>query len=214
MARSTLALKYLGTGNFAVDLTIGYKQRISHVFTSPNEELDVTNVASLDELNRNSDLASLIDDGTLEVVQVPGTDDLVAEKQVTAAAVADAAAVGSATGVGVPLVIRKTFTGLVTGTADDVTIFASNAPYKFRVLDACAYFSANVASETISLRTATAGGGTLLAPAISGNAAGFARAAGTTPTATSTVAEGGSLYIRRSDRALAGEVIITIMREA
>lgn len=124
-------------------------------------------------------------------------------------------AVVDANGIGSTMVLRKALTASgATGAADDVTIFSSNAPFKFRVLDAVMYTSTAAAgSSTAALRTASAGGGTLLSGAMATDANGISRPAGTTPTATSTVASAGSLFLRRSDRAQVGEVLITIVRE-
>lgn len=104
-------------------------------------------------------------------------------------------------------VVRVAFTALVTGTADDVTIFASNAPCKFRILDSMLLVTTLDAGATGTLYTATAAGGTQCSSALS--AASLGRVRDNITTGTQVIAAGGSLYLRRSDRAFAGEIILT-----
>lgn len=112
--------------------------------------------------------------------------------------------------VGDTFTVRVAFTALVTGTADDVTIFASNAPCKFRILDAQMAVTTLTAGATGTLYTAPAAGGTACSSAMS--AAALGRIRDNITTGTPTINAGGSLYLRRSDRAFAGEIILTCER--
>lgn len=160
--------------------------------------------------------ALVVDTGNIAANAV--TTAKILDANVTAGKLADgivstAKTANAASGVGVISVIRATLTGAAPGAADDVAIYTANAPYTFRVLDAVAYISAAVAG-TLEVRDTAGGAGTLLAGAIDTTAEGVARAAGTTPTATAQVAANGTLTVRRSDRSAAGEILITIVREA
>lgn len=119
-------------------------------------------------------------------------------------------------GIGSLFCLRKVLTsGGDTGTADDVSIYTANAPWKFRVVDAFLITSTAAAgSSTAALRTATGGAGTLLTGAMATDANGLSRPTGTTPTATATIAAAGSLALRRGDRAHAGELFVFGVREA
>lgn len=102
--------------------------------------------------------------------------------------------------------------GGVTGTPDDVTIFNANAPFAFEIMDVQLVTSTNISMSTCTLRTAAAGGGTAVSDALSSGSTGIAR--NSAKTDTPAIAKGGSLFLRRSDRAVAGELIIRVMRTA
>lgn len=207
MARSTLEIQFTGTPDGIFHVFLGPRRVISHVFRSAGETLDITGLATLDELNANADFQALVDSGDYALSITPGNDDTSANVKPSDASLVTAG-IGSATSMAVPFVIRKSFSGLVTGTADDVTIFASNAPQAFRIIDAFVVLSAAVGASTLQVRSDTAGGGSLLVGAMASATAGMNRAAGTTPTASATVAVDGSVYLRRSDRAVAGELFL------
>ena len=59
MARDRLVLTYNGQADFSVDITLGYRQFIRHVFHG-GESLDVTDICSPDELKRHPGFAALI----------------------------------------------------------------------------------------------------------------------------------------------------------
>lgn len=107
-------------------------------------------------------------------------------------------------------VIRKAFTAAGPGAADDVTIYAAAAPYAFRIVDVTCIVATAISTKTATLRSASAGGGSALSDAFDCGSTGVKR--NTSVTASSTVAAGGSLYIRRSDNGLAGEVFILAMK--
>ena len=100
--------------------------------------------------------------------------------------------------------------GGASGTPDDVVIYAvNNLPYKIRILSAEARISTAVASSTLNVRSTTGGGGTLAAGPIDSGTAGIASATG--PNATVVLTPGASvgLFVRRSDRSVVGQIIIT-----
>ena len=111
---------------------------------------------------------------------------------------------------GVPFLITQPLTAGVAGTADDVTIYSANAPFDFRIVDVWLLVSAAIGGSTVQLRSATGGGGSALSSALSSAATGTVR---NNDTATRQVASGGSLFVRRSDRAVAGRILITALRE-
>lgn len=125
----------------------------------------------------------------------------------------DAAAVAATAAAAAPLEIRKAFTALGAGVPDDVVIYAVNTlPYKIRVLDAYALVSTAIAATTLDVRDQAAGAGQLAATMSSATAG---RAAMTGPNASVVLTPGATigLFIRRSDRGVAGEVVITARRE-
>lgn len=115
-----------------------------------------------------------------------------------------------AAGAAPVFVIRKAFTAAGPGAADDVTIYNAAAPYAFRIVDAHVVVATAISAKTAQLRSAAAGAGSALSDAFDCGATGVVRNAAIT--ASSTVAAGGSLYLRRSDNGLAGEIFITCMK--
>lgn len=106
--------------------------------------------------------------------------------------------------------------GGAAGTADDVTVWNANAPFAMRILDATLRVSTAVGASTAALRTASGGGGSVVLPDPAAATQTFSTAT-TGPhddvaTATATVASGGSLFLRRSDRSVVGELILTCIR--
>lgn len=76
MAETTYALRYTGTGSFALALRLGHRQFINHIFTA-GESLDVTDLASLGELKRSSELRTLLNAGTFKLEITSGDSDAV-----------------------------------------------------------------------------------------------------------------------------------------
>jgi hypothetical protein len=108
--------------------------------------------------------------------------------------------------------IRKAFTALGAGVPDDVTIWAANAlPFKFRVLDAIAYIGTAIALSTLDIRTRAGGAGTQLASTASATTGRQTNTLNGSVVATPGTLEG--LFIRRSDRGVAGEVLLTCRLE-
>ena len=104
MARTTVVLHYLGNGPYGLDILLTYpRQFIRHIFNT-GDTLDVTDIASPDELNRSPILTGLRDPnragGALfSVVVTPGSSDVQ----------------GAGFGAGPP--IEGTLTPLAIGTA-------------------------------------------------------------------------------------------------
>ncbi len=116
---------------------------------------------------------------------------------------------GTPTNTGVPFTIYVAFAAAAAGTPDDVTVFSGTAPFNFRILEAWAVTATAIGSSTIECRTATGGGGSALTTAMSTTVTGKTS---DNSTATTTVAASGSVFIRRSDRGVAGELILHCIR--
>lgn len=127
------------------------------------------------------------------------------------------APVASTTIVGQEITLYKSMpSGGATGTADDVTIYAVNTlPYKMRILSAQVRIStAGAAGSTMNVRTAAAGGGTLVAGPIASDATGIVNATGPNTTVVATPGALVGLFVRRSDRSAVGEIVIKARIEA
>lgn len=120
-----------------------------------------------------------------------------------------AGAASDTLGMAAVIMHRVAFTAGTTGSADDVTVLAS-APFGFRIVDVILMISTAKGGATATLRTATGGGGSALSDALSVASTGVVRNASLT--ASPTVAAAGAIYMRRSDRACAGEVILLLAK--
>ncbi len=127
----------------------------------------------------------------------------VAEGSVTADQAAPVAA-----NRGVAVALPVTLTAATPGTADDVEVFAL-APWDLEILDVTAKVSTAIGGSSVQLRSATGGGGTTYSSVLSTAATGTVRDASAT---TFAVAEGSPIYVRRSDRGVAGKVIVWAVR--
>ncbi len=116
---------------------------------------------------------------------------------------------GTPTNTGVPFMIYVSYAAAAAGTPDDVTIFSASAPFNFRILEAWAVTATAIASSTVECRTATGGGGSALTTAMSTTVTGKTS---DNSTVTTTVAASGSVFIRRSDRGVAGELFLLCFR--
>lgn len=116
---------------------------------------------------------------------------------------------GTPTNAGSTFCIYVAFSAGAGGSPDDVTIYSSAAPFNFRILEAWLVTATAVAASTVIARTATGGLGSTLTTAISATATGKTS---DNSTATTTVASGGTVVLRRSDSAIAGEFIIMAVR--
>jgi hypothetical protein len=129
-------------------------------------------------------------------------------------AASDMAPVAAADAAAAPIEFRKSFAALGAGVADDVVVFAANTlPYKIRVTNASARIVTAIGASTINVYDQAAGAGQLCA-SLSSAATGIVAMTG--PNASVVVAPGAliGLFIRRSDRGVAGEVVITARRES
>lgn len=124
---------------------------------------------------------------------------------------AAALAAVDADGLAPTLAIRKAFT---LGASTDQAIYASSAPFGFRILDVSLFVSTAQALSTIELRSAASGGGSALSDTFVTTTTGELRLA--LKTATGTVATGGSLTVWRPSGGtgnVVGEIVITIAKE-
>lgn len=180
---------------------------------STGESITITRAAS--DIPRMARLAALVADGSVSV-DVTYSDDEKASgfvappNSIQASDLAEVLATDAASGL---ILIRKAFTAAATGSADDVTIFAVNAlPFKFRVVDAWCFVATAISSSHAYLRTRAAGSGTLLATFDSGSTGRVNMS--DTATAVATPGSLNGLFLRRSDRAIAGEVFALVRRES
>lgn len=118
--------------------------------------------------------------------------------------------VSSAAGLGATHTIREAFS-LAVDT--DQTIYSSNFPFAARIVDVHIYVSTAIAARTITLRTATGGGGSALSDDFAASATGVKREV--IKTATDTIAANSSLVIRSAGGTgtVVGEMIVTLVRE-
>jgi hypothetical protein len=126
------------------------------------------------------------------------------------AVVPEAVNAADATGLGIVMAITVPMVAGAAGTADDVAIYTADAPFAFRVLDTVLFISTLINPSTVTLRDAAAGAGNALSDALVSTTTGTKR--NTALTALGSVALGGSLVLRRSDRGVAGTAVIYIQR--
>jgi len=203
MARSTLSIRYLGTADqMPLDLFFSPRRFVRHTFT-PGSSHDVTSICTADELNSSAQFVALVDAGLFSVTTVAGND--------VAPLVAGAAA-PSLAGVAVPQVLRFVLaTGGSAGTADDVTLYTAAAPFAMRIVDAWMLVVQDGSGDTVQIRTEAADAGTALTAVITCTVAGLNRMAGATPTVTTTIAKNASLFARRADRSVTGELFLLVL---
>lgn len=126
----------------------------------------------------------------------------------------DLAPVAATAAAAVVQTIRKSFTAGVPGTADDVVIFAAGAlPYKMRILDVVALVSTNIALSTLTVRDEAAGAGTAAAVLDSATTGRKMPDGSITASVVYTPGVTKGLFLRRSDRGVAGEVVLTVRQE-
>lgn len=104
--------------------------------------------------------------------------------------------------------------GGTSGTADAVNLLTSvpgsALPFNVEVLDVVMAVSTAVASSTVQLHnTASGGGSTTYSTALSSAATGKVRDASTT---MAQIPAGGTLFARRSDRSVVGEIAVICVR--
>lgn len=114
-----------------------------------------------------------------------------------------------AASVGAIFAVHATFAAGAGGSADDVTIFSTNAPVGFLSLHIIARISTAVLGSTVTVRDAAAGGGNALSTAMSSAATGVVQTNSSLP---HSIAANGSLFVRRSDSGVAGAVTIIAIR--
>jgi hypothetical protein len=173
--------------------------------------VDVGDITSAEELNAHPDFRRLLDASPVKVsvAVVRGTNDI-----------ASPSIIVDASGTGVRITQAFDFAALVTGAADDVPIWVANFPFVGKLIGGGVFVKTVVAANTLQLRR-VAGGGGGAANALS-NAMSSA-AVGLIPNTFTGIATDGvppvlaindSIYLRRSDRAAAGTVIMDFLRTA
>lgn len=219
MALSSVSLTYSGAATAPFDLDISVsRSRFFRARFAPGESKVVSSL-TLDELQQSSILQTLLAAGTFVLSSVEGDTGsglAVGPVDLTPATAAASANFGAAAAlVGVPFTLRVAFAAGAAGAADDVSIFPSTAtlPFAVRLLsvdyDATAIGAA--ATPTLRLNSATGGGGGTNIGAGSGTLAGAGRV---TPLDVSVaLAAGSQLYVRRTNRDIAGAVILHLVRE-
>lgn len=96
--------------------------------------------------------------------------------------------------------------------AQDATVFgAGGCPVKCRIIDVNVNVDTNNASETLTLRDASGGGGNAYSAALSLGSAGRVREA--TAPANRVLAKGAQLYMRRNTTVGVGDVVIELQPE-
>jgi hypothetical protein len=118
-------------------------------------------------------------------------------------------AVADPRGRSIQEVIRFAFTALAPGAVEDILIYNADCPGAMRILDVQLLIS-TASGGTLQLRSATGGLGAALSGSFNTATAGRFRDTGTT--ATPLVPNNGTVCLRRTNRATAGEVILFVQR--
>jgi hypothetical protein len=104
---------------------------------------------------------------------------------------------------------RHTFVAGGGGAADDITLFSANFPFAARIVSVEMLTSGNVVGSTVQLRTAAGGAGSALSSALASATIGTTY---NNDSVTRTIALNGSVFLRRSDSAVAGTILIGFVR--
>jgi hypothetical protein len=124
----------------------------------------------------------------------------------------DIAPVAGATPAAPLVTIYKPLVAGGGGSPDDVEIYpVDGLPFKFRILDLVVYVSSSPGASTVEIRDEAGGGGNLLASADTATTGRKVNAEEGTGIADQSATTG--LFVRRSDDAIAGEVVITARAE-
>lgn len=102
---------------------------------------------------------------------------------------------------GVPFTVAFNYTGAAAGTPADSVLFSANVPFDMRIIAAGVIVSTGIGGSTVTLRSATGGGGTFYAQG--STATGSLHTSNMVGSSTSSdmiVAAGSSLVARWSDR--------------
>jgi hypothetical protein len=114
------------------------------------------------------------------------------------------------TGVAVPFVISKPFTALTPGTGDAVAVIDSDQP-EIEVLDAWVEITTAILTTAVRLHDTASGATVTYSGTLSSAVTGVVRNSG--PRDTATVPAGGPVFLRRSDRGVAGTVHLLCVRK-
>lgn len=108
-------------------------------------------------------------------------------------------------GVGVPFTIAVTFEALTPGTNDAVTVVDSDQP-EIKILDSWYEVTTAIGGSTLRLCSTASGGTDEYGGSISSASSGVIRNAGSRD--TDTVPASSPVFLRRSDRGVAGTVYL------
>lgn len=103
---------------------------------------------------------------------------------------------------------RLAFSAGTPGTADDVSIVS---PSLIRIVDVKPLVSTAIIGSSLQLRDSSGGGGTTMSSLFSSATTGESIIT-TSWTSTSTASLGQTFFLRRSDRGVAGEILINYVR--
>lgn len=202
------SLAYTSTGELQRAALSGAIVAAQNVNTTVFAGIRANGSATTDRTNINFISGTGI---TVAATDDAGNDEIELTFSATAASVTPTtvAVFGTPTNTGIPFIIYVSFAAGTPGTADDVTVFSSTAPFNFRILESWLVTGTAIGSSTVQARTATGGLGSALSTAMSSTVAGKTS---DNSTATVTVASGGSVFLRRSDRGVAGEFFAMCVR--
>ncbi len=114
-------------------------------------------------------------------------------------------------GVALPAMAVVPFAAAAAGAADDVTLLL--VPFRLRVLDFWCDVTTLIALSTLTLRTAAAGAGTALSSDLVSAATAVVRTTLALSSASRIAEAGTTLYLRRSDRGVAGCAFLLFCKE-
>lgn len=112
-------------------------------------------------------------------------------------------------GEAVVLTKRVSFAAGGGGVADDITIYNANCPGTFRIIDATVTISTGIALSVVTVRDTSGGGGAALSSTLVSAIAGTVR---NNDTVTRALALNSSVFLRRSDNGVAGEIILSLVK--
>lgn len=171
---------------------------ISSFYTSIAPSASITVVRTMAQVDADVPLKTAIVNGSVSVAYTEQAGDDIAGGGTLEAGIARCE------------VIHKAFAAGAGGSADDVVIYASNAPYAFDIIHVVAKIVTVVSASTIQLRDTAAGAGTTLSDALTSATTGVRQ--NTAATTSPSVLRNGTLILRRSDSGVAGSIDILVLR--
>jgi hypothetical protein len=212
MSNATLQINNETSGPLSLDVRLGkFSDRVIRAnlaakgtgTTARPEYVDVGDITTVEELNTRAEIQSLLSSGKVSISVARGTTDIAGAVDF----IADSVGLGST--------ITRAYPYAAAGAgARDITL-STNFPFAANILDYMVMVS-TAGAGTITLRSATAGGGNALSQALTQAALGRVRDNGTGQTAgdgvVTTIAKGGTLVARESLGTTAGTIIVTFQR--
>jgi hypothetical protein len=211
-----MAVRLINTGINPFAFQIRRGLGLANVFSANlgpggSTSASVTVPFSLEECNRDAGFRSVTSGATPRVRVTEIAESNAIGGAIGALTGGTAGGLGSTFTIHVPLA-----SGGTSGTADAVNCLASlpggALPFQVRVVDVIASVSTAVAGSNVQLHnTASGGGSTTYSTALSSAATGKVRDASTT---MALIPAGGTLFARRSDRSVVGELAVVLARVA